>query len=74
MELRQQVARGLRRRQIVTQEQHQRLVLAKLIRSSGRSPPAGDIANRLSTISEALRPRLRLFSLISRSITAAVRV
>ena len=31
MELRQQVARGLRRRQIVTQQQHQRLVLAKLI-------------------------------------------
>ena len=31
MELRQEVARGLRRRQIVTQEQHQRLVLAKLI-------------------------------------------
>jgi len=56
----------------VPQQQRQRLVLPELVEIF--SPPAAHIANRLSTISEALRPRLRRFTVISRSITAAVPV
>jgi len=74
MELRQEIPRGLRCRQLVPEQQRQRLVLAKLTRSSARSPPAAHTASALSTISDALRPRRRLFSLISRSMIAVVPV
>jgi hypothetical protein len=56
----------------VTQQQRQRLVLAKLIEIFGTL--AAHIANGLSIISDTLNPRLRLFTRASRSITAAVPV
>jgi hypothetical protein len=74
MELHQKIARGLRCRQVVPQQQRQRLVVAELIEILGPLTTAAHIVSRLSTISEVLSLRLRLFSLISRSITAAVPV
>jgi hypothetical protein len=74
MELRQEIARRLRRRQLVPEQQGQRLVLPELVEILGRSPPAAHIASRLSAISDGLNPRLRIFRLISRSIIAAVPV
>ncbi len=71
VELRQKIPRGLRRRQFVPQKQRQRLVLPKLIEILG---PLATVASRLSTTADALSPRRRLFSLTSRSITAAVLV
>ena len=66
--------RGLRCRQVVPQQQRQRLVVAELIEILGPLTTAAHIVSRLSTTSEVLSLRLRLFSLISRSITAAVPV
>jgi len=75
MELRQKIPRGLRRRQLVPQQQRQRLVLTELVEIfRPLAPPAAHIANRLSTTAEALSPRRRLYSLTSRSMTAAVPV
>jgi hypothetical protein len=86
-ELRKKIARGLRPRgsspwaegprQIMSEQQSQRLVLTKLVEvfrplATSRPSPAAHSANRLSTISAAARPRLRLFNWISRSITVAV--
>ena len=65
---------GLRCRQVVPQQQRQRLVVAELIEILGPLTTAAHIVSRLSTTSEVLSLRLRLFSLISRSITAAVPV
>src|ERR1700730_14774196 len=69
MELHEKIARGLRRRQIMPEQQGQRLVLAKRVEVFRLLTPAAHSANRLSAISAALRPRLRLFNWISRSIT-----
>ena len=74
MELVEEIARGLRRRQLVADQLTKRLVLAELIEVLGALAPAAHGAGKLSTISEEDRPRLRFLSLTVRSTTAAVPV
>jgi hypothetical protein len=73
MELREEVARGLRRRQFMAQQHRQRLVQTELVEilcPLAAPPHHQEAFDHL----QAAQPRLRLFSLISRSITAAVPV